>query len=152
MFRYAVGERASNELLEPSIEAAARRVSKDIMKLQTVPRAGKGGIEPVLKGQSGVERAIEAVRTRGEKILGREITIDTTAGRTRIDLLVETPNGKLRFIEVKTGPSARLTPNQRATFSEIRSEGGIPRGKRSADADLTPGRPIGPTEVVIERF
>ena len=113
---------------------------------------GKGGIAPVLKGRSGVEEAIAAARARGEKILGREITMETTAGRTRIDLLVETPGGKLKFIEVKTGPSARLTPNQRAAFPQIRSEGGIPHGVRAAEARLKPGRAIGPTEVVIERF
>ena len=110
-----------------------------------------GGIEPVLKGQAGVERSAAAAEARGETILGREITVDTAAARTRIDLATKTPSGNLKFIECKTGPCAGLTPNQRAALPEIQSKGGIPRGANAAKAGLKPGEPIGPTEVVVER-
>jgi RHS repeat-associated protein len=111
----------------------------------------RGGIEPVLKGQAGVERSAAAARGRGETIVGREITVDTTAARTRIDLATKTPEGKLKFIECKNGPCAGLTPNQKAAFPEIQNKGGVPRGRNAAKAGLKPGEKIGPTEVVVER-
>jgi RHS repeat-associated protein len=111
----------------------------------------RGGIEPVLKGQAGVERSVAAAQARGETIVGREITVDTPAGRTRLDLAAKTPQGSLKFIECKNGPCAGLTPNQKAALPEIRNTGGVPRGKNAAKAGLKPGEAIGPTEVVVER-
>lgn len=114
--------------------------------------AARGGIGPVLKGQAGVERAIVRAQARGETVLGREITIETSVGRTRPDLLTRTPEGNLRFIECKNGPCAALTTRQREAFPLIQSQGGIPRGGNAAAAGLEPGVPIGPTEILIERF
>lgn len=113
--------------------------------------AARGGIGPVLKGEAGVQRSIAAAEARGELVMGREITIDTSAARTRIDIATKTPEGRLKFIECKNGPCAGLTPNQRAAFPEIRSQGGVPRGANAAKAGLKPGEPIGPTETVVER-
>jgi RHS repeat-associated protein len=56
--------------------------------IEAVGASVKGGIGPVIKGTSGVEKSIAAAEARGETILGREITMDTTGGRTRPDLLV----------------------------------------------------------------
>jgi len=116
------------------------------------PVVTRGGIGPVLKGEAGVQRAITRAEARGETVLGREITIDTAAGRTRPDLLTRTPEGRLRFIECKNGPCAALNPRQRQAFPLIERQGGIPRGGNAAAAGLEPGVPIGPTEVLIERF
>jgi hypothetical protein len=114
--------------------------------------ATRGGVGPVLKGQAGVDRAVAGAQARGETVLGREITIETAAGRTRPDLLTRTPEGNLRFIECKNGPCAAVTTRQRQAFPLIESQGGIPRGGNAAAAGLEPGVPIGPTEVLIERF
>ena len=76
--------------------------------------------------------------------------METTAGRTRPDLLVRDADGNLRFIESKNGPYARLTPNQRAGFPLLESEGGIPRGMRALEAGLTPGEMTGPIPVQID--
>lgn len=83
-------------------------------------------------------------------MLGREITMETSAGRTRPDLLVRDAEGNLKFIESKCGPSACLTPNQKAGYPLIESQGGIPRGGNAANAGLTPGEPIGPTPVQVD--
>jgi RHS repeat-associated protein len=99
----------------------------------------KGGLAPVLKGKEGVEASIAAARARGETILGTEITIETAAARTRIDLATRTREGQMRLIECKNGPCAGLTPNQRAAFPEIGAQGGVPRGQRAAEAGLKPG-------------
>jgi RHS repeat-associated protein len=113
--------------------------------------APRGGLGPVLKGQAGVERSIAAAEARGETVLGKEITIDTSAARTRIDLATRTAQGGLKLIECKNGPCADLTANQRAAFPELRTQGGVPRGANAARAGLKPDEPIGPTDVVVER-
>ncbi len=110
---------------------------------------GKG---PVIKGKQGVAKGIAQAKTNGETVLGKEITIDTTAGRTKIDILTRTKEGKLKFIECKNGPYASLTPNQKNAFQKIQSEGGIPKGINAEKAGLISGKPIGPTEVQVLRF
>jgi hypothetical protein len=112
--------------------------------------ATTGGRGPVLKGQAGVERSVLAAEARGETVIGREITMETSAGRTRPDLVVRDAQGNLKFIESKCGPSACLTPNQRAGFPLIESSGGIPRGANAGLAGLPPGEPIGPTPVQVD--
>ena len=110
----------------------------------------KGGIGPVLKGESGVAQSIAAAEARGETVLGREITMETASGRTRPDLLVRDAEGNLKFIESKCGPGACLNPNQAGRFPELQQSGGIPRGQNATAAGLTPGRPIGPTPVRVD--
>ena len=86
-------------------------------------------------------------------MLGREITMETVAARTRLDLLVEAPQAggivpgtavrvsplQQFFVEVKTG-TGRLSPNQRLAFPLIEKTGGIPRGLRAREADLRVGQ------------
>jgi hypothetical protein len=68
------------------------------------------------------------------------------------------PGGLLRarplqefFVEVKTGPTARLTRNQRLAFPIIKKQGGIPRGLRAEEAFLTPGEQTSAFQVFIIR-
>lgn len=109
-----------------------------------------GGVGPVLKGQEGVERSIAAAEARGETVVGREVTVETTDARTRPDLLVRDSGGNLKFIESKNGKYTELTPNQSSGFPLIASEGGIARGLRAMQAGLTPGEATGPIEVQID--
>jgi len=149
----AAGSVATDVLLAIGVGEAfqAARAGFAVGATNASAAAARGGVEPVLKGAQGVERSVAAAEARGESIVGREITVDTPAARTRIDLATKTPEGRLRFIECKNGPCAELTANQRAAFPEIRSQGGVPRGANAAKAGLTPGEPIGPTEVLVER-
>ncbi|WP_148095089.1 RHS repeat-associated core domain-containing protein, partial [Burkholderia stagnalis] len=112
--------------------------------------SGRGGLGPVLKGESGVARSIEAAQARGETVVGREITMQTTGGRTRPDILVRDAQGNLKFIESKCGPSACVNSNQAGRFQELQESGGVPRGRNAAAAGLTPGKPIGPTPVQVD--
>jgi RHS repeat-associated protein len=110
----------------------------------------RGGIGPVLQGEAGVARSIAAAEARGETVLGREITMQTSGGRTKPDILVRDAQGNLKFIESKCGPGACLNTNQKYRFPELQQSGGIPRGKNAAAAGLTPGQPMGPTPVQVD--
>ena len=111
--------------------------------------AGTGGIGPVLKGQAGVNQVAADIEASGGQVLGREITVEAGGVRTRPDLFVEDACGNRCFVEVKNGPSAGMTPNQRAAFPVIQAQGGVPVGANAAAAGLTPGVPIGPTPVWV---
>ncbi|WP_186812730.1 hypothetical protein, partial [Cellulomonas composti] len=131
-----------------NLATQAKNIFKRVPKPDEGPAtSGAGGVTSVLKGEAGVQRSIAAAEARGETVLGREITMDTTAGRVRPDILVRDAEGNLKFIESKNGPSASLTPNQTVGYPILRSEGGIPRGGNASRAGLTPGEPIGPIPV-----
>jgi len=101
------------------------------------PRPPRGGKNPVLEGQKGVQRAIQELKGAGYTVIGKEITVDVNVNRkvlrTRIDLLVEKSEIRM-FVEVKNGPKAALTTNQRLGFPEIRKSGGVIRGVRGMPA------------------
>jgi hypothetical protein len=109
--------------------------------------AARGGLGPVRQGAAGVGRAVADLEAAGGRVLGREVTIEAGGVRTRPDLFVELPSGQQAFLEIKTGASAGLTPNQTAAFPQIWTQGGIPREANAAAAGLTPGVPIGLTPV-----
>lgn len=112
-----------------------------------------------------IEDGGDVVAVAGFLLRGREITMQTTAARTRLDLFVQAsreggviPGTAQRvnplqqfFVEVKTGPTARLTRNQRLAFPEIRVGGGIPRGLNAEKALLVLGEQSRAFQVVIIR-
>ena len=60
--------------------------------------------------------------------------------------------GNIKFIEVKNGPNARLTPNQKKLQDALNNgEDVIPRGKNAAKAGLKPGEPVG-AEFQVDRW
>ncbi|MDQ3001206.1 MAG: DUF6531 domain-containing protein [Fibrobacterota bacterium] len=117
----------------------------------------KGGSGPGDQGREGVEQAKKDIIAAGGKILGEETTIDAGGVRTRPDLYVELPGkngqpGERIFVEVKTGPNAGHTDNQKVAFPVIATTGGVPAGSRAEKAGLEPGKPIGPTRVVTVHY
>ncbi len=107
-----------------------------------------GGLSPIERGKIGIELSKEYVENMGWRIVGEEVTIDTSAVRVRVDLVALTDNDVLVLIESKYGPTARLTPNQKVGYPLIRSTGGIPQGANAAAADLLPGQPLPRTDVI----
>jgi hypothetical protein len=101
------------------------------------------------KSQDQADRATQNISTAGGRVIGREVTVEAAGVRTKPDLYVEFSDGATGFIEVKTGPTASLTPNQSVGYPAIRSTGGVPVGDNAAMAGLTPGVPIGPTPVTV---
>jgi RHS repeat-associated protein len=113
---------------------------------------GKGGRGPVMKGQAGVARAVYQIESRGGSVIGREVTVSTTAGRTRVDLVYRDYRGNLHFMEVKNGPTAVLNKNQETVHNEFARSGGTLRGANAENAGFKSGTHLGPTSIIVQRY
>lgn len=93
---------------------------------------------PYQKGQEGVERAIKQLQDKGHEILGQEVTLDVPEANTRVRVdLVTSHDDKINFIEVKNGPHARMTPNQRIAYPLMQhSTPVVPIGKNVLDLNI----------------
>ncbi|MDX6246073.1 MAG: hypothetical protein QOE76_3796, partial [Frankiales bacterium] len=111
----------------------------------------RGGIGPVLKGQAGETQFEQDLVANGGEVIGRQVTIRAYDGsRTRVDFYVKLPDGSTALIEVKTGPTAGLNPNQANTLPQIAAGGGVALGGNAAKAGLTPGEALPPgTKVYV---
>jgi len=105
-------------------------------KTNSSPSAGaKGGAAPVRQGQAGVSKAKAAAKARGEVVVGEEITVKSSAGTRRVDLVTKKQSGEINGIEVKTGKSP-YTKGQQAKDAAIASEGGVAVGKNAESAGI----------------
>jgi RHS repeat-associated protein len=145
-----MGGRIGEEI--PVLDSLAIEAADEEMVLIVEELNATAGVFPVLRGQAGVERAIAEYEAEGGSILGREITIDTSAARTRLDFVGRNKAGELEFVEVKNGPTARLSTNQELAIPVIRAQGGIPRGANAIRAGLDVGKPLPPTPVRIIQY
>ena len=89
-------------------------------------------LSPYEKGRIGVERAMNEFMDDGGTILGTEVTIEVNSVKTRVDFVGE-KDGILYLYEVKNGPYARLTPNQKVVIPQLQDfhKGFIPVGKNA---------------------
>ena len=96
------------------------------------PSSRKHVLSPYEKGQLGVERAMAEFNEEGGRVLGTEVTVEVNGIRTRVDFIGE-KNGKLFLYEVKNGPHAHLTPNQKKAIPLLRDfrYGFIPIGRNA---------------------
>jgi hypothetical protein len=76
-----------------------------------------------LKGILGREIARTKAFFRGEKLLGREVSLRVDGIDIRADLLTMRRSGQLRVIEAKLGPYSHLTENQARAFPRLRVTG-----------------------------
>lgn len=95
-----------------------------------------GGIGPVLKGAAGVEKAVAEIEAEGGQVVAREVTIQNSAGRARVDLVYKDSSGNFVLGEAKNGPTAALNPNQRAVYNAAQSEGAQLVGGNARNAGL----------------
>ena len=127
------------------------------------------GALPVIVGRQGVERAIARMKETGHTIIAKEVVFDIRGAgnamhRTiRIDLVAIKPDGKaVVFVEVKTGPHAKATPNQNVGITALESGRAIPVGpggqnlveilNRKLSRDMPAfkiGEPLPPAGVVV---
>lgn len=113
--------------------------------------AKSGNILPNSKGASGEFLSESMALMRGERIVGRQVTIQSKSGvRMRADFIVRTLQGKLKLIESKFGPTARQTKNQIIGYEEISKFGGTIKGDNASSAGLPAGTGFGPTEFQLD--
>lgn len=89
-------------------------------------------ISPNAKGDAGVNRAMTALKEAGYDIAAREVTVEASGVRVRVDFAI-IDDGIVHLHEVKNGPFAGFTPNQKIVYPQM-LEGIpiIPRGINAA--------------------
>ncbi|MFT3740236.1 MAG: RHS repeat-associated core domain-containing protein [Breznakibacter sp.] len=111
---------------------------RSTLELLTPLKPIEGYVSPNQKGQEGVNRAIEEINAQGGKVLRQEVTLEVNGVRVRVDIAADF-NGQITLIEVKNGPSAGFTPNQRIVYPQMMD--GIPIIPRGANANyIWPGQ------------
>jgi len=98
--------------------------------------AARGGLGPVLQGVAGVEKAVAEIESEGGSVVAREVTIENSAGRARVDVVYRDASGELKFGEAKNGPTAKLNANQTKVYERMKSEGARLVGKNASNAGL----------------
>ncbi len=114
-----------------------------------IPTIKPGHISPHQKGEQGVQKAIKEFKADGGIVKQTEVTLDVNGTRIRVDIAGEF-KGKVVFIEVKNGPSAGFTPNQRIALPKMMD--GIPItpvGKNAANAGLIPNQAITKSQYIL---
>lgn len=115
--------------------------------------ATTGGSGPVDQGRRGEATVRDPLEKQGNTVRGEQVTIEVTlvtpgipntTVRTRVDLIIADPHnpGEVILIEVKCGPGARLTPNQKVALPAIERTGGVAVGGNAVKAGLA--GPLGP--------
>ena len=101
--------------------------------MSAVEEAPNHKMSPHEKGKIGVERAIEEFKAEGGTVYHKEVTIEIDGIRNRFDFVGE-KDGVLHLFEVKNGPHARLTTNQKININKMMrfKSSFIPRGKNAS--------------------
>ena len=93
-----------------------------------------GRLSPNKKGGIGMQLAEREFLDNGGTIYAREVTVDVDGVKNRFDFVGE-KDGMLYLYEVKNGPSAHFTKNQKINLPKIQNGGinFIPVGKNALD-------------------
>lgn len=86
-------------------------------------------------------------KTTTDKIIVEQPTVQTANAKVRPDFYVKAASGQNKFVDVKTGPKAGYTPNQKISYPEIQSNGGVWKGGNAGNAGLSANSAIAPTPV-----
>lgn len=111
------------------------------------------GVSPIQKGQEGVNRAITEIKAQGATNIVREVTLEVNGVRVRVDIAADF-NGQITLIEVKNGPSAGFTPNQRIVYPQM-MEGVpvVPRGYNASQINRWQvGQPTTEYYLIIKKY
>ncbi|MBO5419826.1 MAG: hypothetical protein J6A22_07050 [Bacteroidales bacterium] len=82
------------------------------------PNTIEGSLTPYEKGQQGVEMAIKQVTAEGGVCRGKEVTVRVNDTKVRFDFIADV-DGQMTFFEVKNGPHAGFTPNQKIVYPDM---------------------------------
>ena len=98
---------------------------------------------PQQKGVAGVEHVIDEYEQQGYQILQREVTIEVDGVRDRVDIAAQSPNMEITLVEVKNGPYANFTPNQKIVYPQMMLDHApiVPIGQNAAGVWPQIGQP-----------
>lgn len=105
-----VGETGASNSVQEVMPDAMPKTAKISEPTSAARQAQR--LTPYQKGQEGVNRAITEFQDEGGIVHQTEVTIELNGVRNRFDFVGE-KNGLLHLFEVKNGPTARMTPNQK---------------------------------------
>ena len=75
-------------------------------------------LSPSQKGKAGVEKASQELIAEGYTLHSTEITVEVNGVRVRLDIAMF-KDGNVYLVEVKNGPHAGFTPNQKAAYPQM---------------------------------
>jgi hypothetical protein len=82
-----------------------------------------------IKGAVGESRAIQELQGRGYTIMGKHVMLEASDGTTSYVDVVATKDGLSygapEFFEVKNGPNAALSPQQKVVYGQLGDRGGV---------------------------
>lgn len=108
----------------PVGETGALSSVPDAMPKNSEPTSTSGQAQrltPYQKGQEGVDRAIAEFEADGGSVIKKEVTVNLNGVCNRFDFVGE-KDGTLYLFEVKNGPTARMTPNQKINIPIMRKQ------------------------------
>lgn len=113
---------------------AYRAINTSSKTAQYTTKISKAEQLKINKEQGKIAESIAAkeLEAEGNKIIGRQVSMKTSKGRRVVDHLIQTPNGKIIAVEVKSG-NARRSSSQRAKDDAMATEGAVPIGKNAPD-------------------
>lgn len=107
---------------------------------------------PASREQVGLLFSETAAAYRGEIVIAREVTIQTSAARVRVDMVTRNLFGETTLIDAKFGPGARLTPNQTVGYPAFSTGGGTVRGANGIPAGWPAGTRLPAGQVRVDRW
>jgi RHS repeat-associated protein len=107
----------------------------DLRNASILAKATKAEILAANKaaGAAAEAQAASDLIAEGNTILGSQVSVRTAGGRRVVDHLIETPEGDIVAVEVKSGDAVRNS-SQLAKDQLIATEGGVIIGKNAPDA------------------
>lgn len=153
----AGGVKVPKVTLEPDAMPNASQPSKPMASVApSNPIATPGNATaPYTKGQVGVKQAMADFVKEGGTVLKEEVTIELNGVRNRFDF-VGVKNDIPYLFEIKNGPNAGLTPNQKINLSQLMQNKSTftPVGKNALKVPMFKvGQPYsGPYIVVFKHY
>ena len=101
-------------------------------------------MSPYEKGQQGMALAAKDIKAQGHTVLGKEVSYRVEGSNVggRIDYVTKGPDGKIYFHEVKNGPHAGFTTNQKINYPLIEQKMSVtPHGNNALDVPKGPITP-----------
>ena len=149
------GVKAPKVAAEPDVMPNASQPSKQMASATpSAPIATPGNaMAPYAKGQVGVKQAMDDFVKEGGTVLHEEVTIELNGVRNRFDF-VGVKNDIPYLFEIKNGPNARLTPNQKINLPQLMQNkpAFTPVGKNAMKIKLpnfTVGQPYSEPYIVV---